>query len=318
MDDLDKFILETANTLGQEYNDSTFYGFVKKKLDQYVTSLNDNANIVECLLKQANQMNGKLSSVRFVNLIKTINKHCLYILAKSYKGDVWAAISRLRSLLGVQKYTDYKLVDMYANYLKVTIAVDQLLYRCVDHKSCESPDNCNHIPFNDRHKATKQRFNQLGVPCLYLSASLDCCQQEKGSNVDKDKKRWYGIFKPKKNLYFLDFSIPTEQDIKSMSDHDKFSFLVTYPLRLLCLTKTKYNGAVFMEEYLFSQLFFHIAFFGKYEEFPAFDGICYTSMKDRKALNYVIPAKYNNEEPPLEGISDFIQSVVDEIEVKEL
>ena len=318
MDNLDKFILETANTLGQGYNDSTFYVFVKDKLKQYVTSLNDNANIVECLLKQVNQMNGKLSSVRFVNLIKTINKHCLYILANSYKGDVWAAISRLRSLLGVQKYTDYKLVDMYANYLKFTVAVDQLLYRCVDRQSCDSPDNCNHIPFNDRHKATKQRFNQLGVPCLYLSASLDCCQQEIGSNVDKGKKRWYGIFKTKKNLYFLDFSIPTEQDIKSMSDHDKFSFLVTYPLRLLCLTKTKYNGAVFMEEYLFSQLFFHIAFFGKYEEFPAFDGICYTSMKDRKALNYVIPAKYNNEEPPLEGISDFIQSVVDEIEVKEL
>lgn len=318
MDNLDKFILETANTLGQGYNDSTFYVFVKDKLKQYVTSLNDNANIVECLLKQVNQMNGKLSSVRFVNLIKTINKHCLYILAKSYKGDVWAAISRLRSLLGVQKYTDYKLVDMYANYLKFTVAVDQLLYICVDRQSCDSPDNCNHIPFNDRHKATKQRFNQLGVPCLYLSASLDCCQQEIGSNVDKGKKRWYGIFKTKKNLYFLDFSIPTEQDIKSMSDHDKFSFLVTYPLRLLCLTKTKYNGAVFMEEYLFSQLFFHIAFFGKYEEFPAFDGICYTSMKDRKALNYVIPAKYNNEEPPLEGISDFIQSVVDEIEVKEL
>lgn len=76
MDNLDKFILETANTLGQEYNDSTFYVFVKDKLKQYVTSLNDNANIVECLLKQANQMNGKLSSVRFVNLIKTINSVC--------------------------------------------------------------------------------------------------------------------------------------------------------------------------------------------------------------------------------------------------
>ena len=53
MDNLDKFILETANTLGQEYNDSTFYVFVKDKLKQYVTSLNDNANIVECLLNQA-------------------------------------------------------------------------------------------------------------------------------------------------------------------------------------------------------------------------------------------------------------------------
>lgn len=51
MDDLDKFILETTNTLGQEYNDSTFYGFVKNKLDQYVTSLNDNANITPVPLK---------------------------------------------------------------------------------------------------------------------------------------------------------------------------------------------------------------------------------------------------------------------------
>lgn len=318
MDNLDKFILETANTLGQEYNDSTFYVFVNDKLKQYVSSLNDNANIVEYLLKQANQMNGKSSSVRFVNLIKTINKHCLYILVKAYKGDIWAATNRLRSLLGVQKYTDYKLVDMYANYLKFTFAANKPLYRCVDFESSKIPANCNHIPFELRRYATKQRFNQLGVPCLYLSASLDCCQQEIGSNVDKGKKRWYGIFKTKKDLYFLDFSIPTEQDIKSMSVHDKFSFLVTYPLRLLCLTKTKYDNAVFMEEYLFSQLFFHIAFFCKHEDFPAFDGICYTSMKDRKSLNYVIPAKYNDEEPPLKGISDFIQSVITEIETTEL
>lgn len=41
-------------------------------------------------------------------------------------------------------------------------------------------------------------------------------------------------------------------------------------------------------------------------------------MKDRKSLNYVIPAKYNDEEPPVSGISDFIQSVVDELDFKEL
>ena len=40
-----------------------------------------------------------------------------------------------------------------------------------------------------------------------------------------------------------------------MNDYDKFSFLITYPMLLLCLVPVADETTRFHEEYLFSQLF---------------------------------------------------------------
>ena len=317
MQKLNELINNLASTLGQERNTPTFYQFVINKFNGYVSVLQDNADSIDYLLQNTEELRCKKTSIRFINLIKSINKRCIEILSRAYKGDLLSATAQLKSLLVVQKYTYYKLMDVYANYLQFKRIEDYELFRCVDFKSGEVPVSCNHVPFNLRHLASKQRFNQIGVPCLYLSTSLDCCQQEIG-DVAKENERWYGTFKAKRNLFFADFTIPSPDEVKTMSFYDKFSFLVTYPLRLLCLTKAKEGNSQFVEEYLFSQLFLHVLFLSEHDNFQNFDGICYTSMKDGSCLNFVIPAKYQSNIPPVEGLSDFIESIIEEKNVTKL
>lgn len=48
-----------------------------------------------------------------------------------------------------------------------------------------------------------------------------------------------------------------------MNDYDKFSFLITYPMLLLCLVPVTDETARFHEEYLFSQLFAHVMYMNK-------------------------------------------------------
>jgi hypothetical protein len=46
---------------------------------------------------------------------------------------------------------------------------------------------------------------------------------------------------------------------------------------------------------------------------PKFDGICYTSMQVTDAVNIVIPAKYEEEEPPMKGHSKYVKSLLGEV-----
>ena len=44
------------------------------------------------------------------------------------------------------------------------------------------------------------------------------------------------------------------------------------------------------------------------------DGICYTSMREKKGVNYIIPALYKRSEPIFDDrISDFVSERVEEI-----
>ncbi len=314
MDNIEINILiqNLSSALAQDYDDDSFYNYIKESFSSYLNMLADYNQSIELLLNQTKEFDGKPTCRRFVTLIKKINSCCLDILECAYRGDVLSSTMLLRSLLSVRKYTDYKLMDVYANYLQFKRVLDKGWFRCVDFDKGENPHGCNHVPFNIRKKASKGRFNQLGTPCLYLSDNLDCAQMEIGLNVDKDKSRWYGTFELQKTLCLMDFSVPSEEDILSMTDYDKFSFLITYPLKLLCLTKVKDEGASFTEEYIFSQLFLHILFLNNNDVLPHFDGICYSSMKDLRYLNIVIPARYKSKEPPTSGISEYIQALVKE------
>lgn len=300
-----------SSNLAQDYQDNSFYFYIKKSLDEFIDLLRGYKEEIASLLEVTKELNGNTTYRRFENLMIKINTHCLEILQYAYHGDILSATLKLKGLLYSQKYTDYKLADMYVNYLQFSRSASKELFRCVDFEKSVTPDNCNHLPFNLRQHASKGRFNQLGVPCLYLSDSIDCAQQEIGE-IAKDKERWYSVFEQKEILYWADFTIPTICEIEKMTDYEKFSFLITYPLRLLCLTKTKNDNAKFNEEYLFSQLFFHIIFFHVEENCPAFDGICHTSTKDKSHLNYIIPAKYKTKEPPISGLSEYVLAKVRE------
>ncbi|MBO4664920.1 MAG: hypothetical protein J5663_10990 [Bacteroidaceae bacterium] len=309
---------EISRNLAQDYNENSFYEYIKRAFDEYLVHLSKHKKEIETLLYNTKEFDGEKTYKRFASLIKKINACCLDILEKAYQGDILSAALELDKLLTVQKYTSYKLMDMYVNYLNFEQTSGGTFFRCVDFKDGDTPKSCGHVPYDKRYLVNKGRFNQLGFPCLYLSNSLECAQKEVGRKKS-NKIRWYGKFVPKRDLLFMDFSIRMGGKIDSMSDYDKFSYLVTYPLRLLCLTKTKRESVAFTEEYIFSQLFLHILFINhKNGKIPNYHGIRFTSLKDSRYLNFVVPAKYNSKQPKTSGVSEYIAVLFDEIEVEKV
>lgn len=73
------------------------------------------------------------------------------------------------------------------------------------------------------------------------------------------------------------------------------SWLLTYPLRLLCGIKT-YDEGNFHEEYIFPQLVFHWMYMKPYDK--RMDGFMYSSTKNPGGINYVFPATYRSKTPP--------------------
>lgn len=283
-----------------------FYYLAETKLIDFELSLSslDSDTLSEFLI-QVGEMRCIPTSKRFVSLIHKINVYCLKILQYAYKGQFIEAAKLLDNLMSVPRYTDYKLMDWYFNYMVSNFEEPIKLYRCVDFSDTENPKDCNHVPYQLRRFASKGRYNLLGYPCLYLCSSLECSQKELG-NVADGKIRWYGEFKPKQQLCFLDFSLPTNEAIDNMNAYDMFCFLITYPLRLLCNYKMLNNTGAYCEEYMFSQLFLHIMFLNRKDIYPNFTGISFSSMHDRQCVNYVIPAVYKGNKPPTEGHSQHI------------
>lgn len=226
---------------------------------------------------------------------------------------MYNAISTLSKLMTVSKATKGYLADRYLSYLKFAADDGRIYYRYLKLDSNIEPKNCNHLPYNLRRLASPNRFNQIGFPCLYVASSLDIAEKE--SNCKVSEHVYVGEFKSKKNLYYLNFCIPTKEEREQMTAYDTFEYLVTYPLLLLSLiTKSNKDCTGFCEEYLFSQLFFHLLFTTKRYDIEYWDGIRYTSTLDRNGYNIVVPASYKQQEP-LTGdtISDFIEERFEQI-----
>lgn len=315
MDMIRTLLKKLSDQLPVDYEKTEcFYYLAKDKLSEFETELKSlDSTDMSDFLKQAEELECSPTSESFINLIHKIKNTCLEILQYAYRGQILEATTLLDKLLSVPKYTDYKLSDWYFNYMSSAFENSVNLYRCVDFSDDEEdPKDCNHVPFQLRGSASNVRFNLLGYPCLYLCSSLECAQKELG-NVAERKVRWYGEFRPKRQLCLLDFTLPSDETIDNMSVYDMFCFLVTYPLRLLCSYKMKDNDASFNEEYTFSQLFLHTMFLNKKNEYPGFDGISYSSMYDRKCVNYVFPALYYAKEPPTEGHSQHILDMFEQV-----
>ena len=313
--EIQKLIKALVANLPAEHNDEeNFYTFIKRSFDEYITLLFSLDSVdVENLLADIDDFKGAKTRQRFVNLVKTINQKCLEILQLAYKGDLYTATSLLFKLLNYSKYTKGYLVEPYRNYFGFVIDNERTYYRCVSFAKGEIPSNCNHLPYYLRYKSHTSRFNQIGYPCLYLASSLDLAIQEIIKEEYEDKDFYVSEFIPQKPLLLLNFVLPSENEILEMNKYDMFRFLITYPIYILNLTKTQHHNCEFKEEYLFSQLFFHIWYMNKNYERFSWTGICYTSMCNRNEYNIVIPALYNTKEPPHNNsISDFIQDCIEE------
>lgn len=314
--DIKELVNILSNNLPANYEGVSFYDFAKNKLEEYVTLLSaTDKNEFDNLLEATGDLglNKNKTQRRFVNLIKVINQTCLKILQLAYKGDMYNAISTLSKLMTVSKATKGYLADRYLSYLKFAVDDGRIYYRCLKLNSNIEPKNCNHLPYNLRRQARPNRFNQIGFPCLYVASSLDIAEKE--SNCKVSDHVYFGEFKSKKNLYYLNFCIPTKEKREQMTAYDTFEYLVTYPLLLLSLiTKSNKDCTGFCEEYLFSQLFFHLLFTTKRDDIVYWDGIRYTSTLDRNGYNIVVPASYKQQEPPTgDTISDFIEERFEQI-----
>lgn len=308
-----ELINKLSNDLPANHEGIAFYDFIKGQLENYVSLLSaTDKKEFEGMLNAADELYGENTQKRFANLIKVINQKCLEILRFAYKGDAYNATSALLGLMTKHNTTKYYLSDRYLNYLKFTSDNGHLYYRCLKVGTNNIPKNCNHLPYNLRHFASPSRFNQTGFPCLYIASSLEIAEKE---SYCKDKDIVYvGEFKARKNLFYLNFCIPTKEDVEKMTEHDVFAFLVTYPLLLLCLVTTDDKDAKFHEEYLFPQLFFHLLYTTKCDDVVYWDGIRYSSTLDRNGYNIVVPASYKQEEPPIDdSISDFINERFEQI-----
>ena len=312
MDDLIKNLVSKLPF--EKNNTQSFYDFVKTSFNLYNQELSKvDAQLFGTFLEESNEMRCEPTKERFINLIKRIESNCLDILCAAYKGDLFYSIKLLRRLLKHAKYTDYKLKDELLGYFSFTFKDkdDAILYRCVDYNGDDNTKDCYHLPYELRYKASKNRFNQLGVICMYLSSSPKKAIKEAGKK-EKGKERWLGSFKMNRKAIFLNFKIPSFEEIDRMTSYDKFAFLIKYPFMILCLTKDKDKQSnTFCDSYLFSQVFFHNIFLniGK-DENVFFDGIIYSSMEDCNEYNIVIPAKYNIKEPPNMGHSEFVKQLI--------
>ena len=279
-----------------------FYSFIEEELEYYIQLLNNiSSEFLKPILSDGLAMDGNPTKQRFLNLMKKIVSECLYILQLSYKGDVLQATIRLKRLLTVRKVTNGRLVDMYANYFNFKVSKDKY-YRCVPYNKEDKNINCNHLPFELRYKSSTGRFNQLGTICFYAASSVELASNSVHINIDDKRKKWIGEFKPRKEIYFFNLTIPTEEEINMMSEYDQFAFLVTYPFLLLCLTESKNRNAQFVEEYLFSQLLIYLLCQSDDDKLSYYKGICYTPMGEINGNNIVVPIKYKKGERPPEKI----------------
>lgn len=295
---MNSFIKTLAFSLPLSYDKEkmTFYDFIQNRFSLYKNELNSiPAPEFNRFLKRANEIQGNATKRRFINLVNDIQCECLGILRDSYKGDIFSACGRLKKLLTRTSSLDNRLRDCLANYFSIDLkSLSSVLYRVRDSK--EVVEDCWNIPFNYRYRASLERFNLTGAVCMYLSSSLECCNLEKGL-PPAGYIRYAQKFRVKDNIVIplLDLRVPGDKEIEKMDESDQFRFLLLYPFYCLCLTKTTFTPAEepgFVEEYLFSQLLFHMLFINK-NMYSFFDGIIYTSTTDPSSFNVVLPAKFS-------------------------
>lgn len=165
-----------------------------------------------------------------------------------------------------------------------------------------------HIPFQLRHKVTRQRYSLPGLPCLYLGGSLYVSWEELGRpNFDTI---YYARFKPQDeaNITFLDFGyrpalmaamIDAKQNLcVNQSDIADFAVAqaVCWPLLAASSIKRRFADEPFIAEYIVPQLILQwIINSEKHDGIRYFTVQVDTYMDNPTMLcNYVFPVKKIN------------------------
>lgn len=281
----------------------SYFEFIEKELNDYINFIKeiDDYELESLLIGQFRQ---NPSKIKFINLEKFICNNLKKILTLVIKGDIYNAINRLNAFFINNSSTQYKLIEPLKNHMGLFL-IDEKLYRIIPKE--ENTTSCNHIPFNIREKSKNVRFNLNGYPCLYLSNSVKGCIIEVEKKVNSPEYCWSEFTISNKRIPLFDLTIPQMKDISTLSVYDKFRFLLTYPLYVLCLSSSNED---FKYEYLFPQLMFHLLFIPNYNDITYdIKGIAYTSTKDSKYINYVIPALMPKTHIQTSGYSTYISEL---------
>lgn len=294
----------------------TYYSFAKLHLKHFVKSISDiDDDSLKEIKEDCNIPNllGNPSKLRFTNLLNRIVDDFLKVLALCYKGNFADASKLLNKILYTQIYGIY-LNEHYVEYLSFNFERDMntLYYRMRDIKSTDnSPDNCWHVPYNSRQYAYTGRFSLLGFPCLYIANCKETCNAELG-NLQKGYRRWVASFRMKKMFSLYDLRIPNRENIELATPYNLFSKLINYPLIFLCSTQSINQG--YNEEYYIPQLLLHLLF-GPQKGEHSYKGIVYSSVKNLdNGYNIVLPALYNEKEPPSKGYSPILLELFEQQE----
>lgn len=276
---------------------SPFYRYIKAKFQEFLSVVRDlNAGELNSLLNETDALLGPNTKRRFVNLCEKIYKRILSILKSLYSPNHTEAIIFLERFLdGKEKDLKRYLNDMYINYLRIPFDNKSEFFRILDWKEDEECSNCWHTPFSLRENASAGRYSLPGYPALYLGDCLETCLNEVGKPDSDNKRRWLGRFtlKKHKHLVCVDLRMSWALKEKGLDSYEKFSLLITYPLRLVCSIKSLHKTEKFCEEYLFSQTLVSIlcAPTDPYKSrLIKYNGVVYDSTKFKGGINYAIYA----------------------------
>ena len=187
-----------------------------------------------------------------------------------------------------------------ANFPITTIKKDTLWYRAriPDLEKRFVREELFHVPFQERGKASSDRFSLPGYPCLYLGKSLKCVNIETGEPGIKA----VSCFKLLQDIETYDFTFFSPEghgDIIRLRNN-----LLTYPIKIASSIQTiddeNHRNEGFKAEYIIPQLLLHCVI--KQRGGRRVRGIMYSSTKDISnqvdaplLYNLVVPTVFNRE-----------------------
>ena len=165
-----------------------------------------------------------------------------------------------------------------------------------------------HIPFENRHIVSTQRYSYPGLPCLYLGSSPEVCASELSKDISELVIARFTYHSKKADYKILDLTSILFDYFAGLYETCAQSFFINFSLILICSIHIKYaeeSKVKFRKEYVFPQLLLEYIINESILKENKVIGIKYFSTTDnfiddflrgdfyslQKKCNYVFPAE---------------------------
>lgn len=271
----------------RNYAQFTFEEYIEKCASEYIQLYKKIINISENIEK---------IEYLVISIKKTINQYL--------NGDVFIAFQTLDKALGIFNDHITTLTE------KISFSDNKYgFYRArtfSEHRIIDK-EEMFHIPFDQIHNVTNQRYSITGIPCLYLGSSLYICWEELGRpNIENMYASRYKL-NTNEELSLFDISYRRCDILKILDKLENISknvenyidsHLIMWPLIFSLSISVKNINSPFKPEYIISQLLLQWI-----KKNRKLDGIMFFSNKisnkntsKNLCLNFAIPIKNRNKE----------------------